>query len=135
MVSLMLLLNHETQALLVSYGEKNKMQNIYDSNSLISNSDIFMRRASEMLWRFYYMSQGSKTINLASQRENACLSMHWEHELKICSWEWFQRVPIQQSPISVILRWRLLSRLERIASDISFMQNHASPVCWVRLEL
>jgi hypothetical protein len=70
-------LNHETQALLVSYGEKNKMQNIYDSNSLISNSNIFMRRALEMLWGFYYMSQGSKTINLASQRENACLSMRW----------------------------------------------------------
>jgi hypothetical protein len=44
----MLLLNQETQALFVSYGEKNKMKNIYDSNSLISNSNIFMRRALEM---------------------------------------------------------------------------------------
>jgi hypothetical protein len=53
------------------------MKNIYDSNSLISNSNIFMRRALEMPWGLYYMSQGSKTINLASQRENACLSMCW----------------------------------------------------------
>jgi len=30
-----------------------------------------------MLWGFYYMSQGSKTINLVSQRENACLSTRW----------------------------------------------------------
>jgi hypothetical protein len=49
MVSLILLLNQETQALFVSYGEKNKMKNNYDNTSLISISNIFMKRASEML--------------------------------------------------------------------------------------
>jgi hypothetical protein len=37
-----------TSFVYITWWEKN-MQNIYDNNSLISNSNIFTRRASEML--------------------------------------------------------------------------------------